>query len=78
MTATLEDRVSLVERTLSELQQLLAHPARPSGGIMSLAGTMADFPEFQELTAHGLYIRKTGQLPPPDWKPGDPIPEPVE
>jgi hypothetical protein len=22
------------------------------------------------------YIRQTGDAPPPDWKPGDPIPEP--
>jgi len=45
---------------------------------LSIAGTMADYPEFDELMAHGKYIRQTGHLPPPDWKPGDPIPEPDE
>ena len=77
--ATLEARVASVERTLAELQRQVSHAARtPSKGILSIAGTMTDYPEFDELTAHGKYIRKTGQLPPSEWKPGDPIPEPDE
>ena len=34
-------------------------------------------PVFEEMLAYGRYFRKTGQEPPPDWKPGDPIPEPA-
>ena len=36
-----------------------------------------DTPEEEALhEARGKYIRQTGDLPPIDWKPGDPIPEP--
>ncbi len=77
--STLEARVDAVERTLAELQlRLTPSPHEAPNGILSISGTMKDFPEFDELMAHGGYIRRTGQLPPPDWKPGDPIPEPVE
>ena len=37
---------------------------------------MKDVPESEEMKAYSQYIRKTGQLPPDDWKPGDPIPDP--
>ena len=36
----------------------------------------ADNPDFDEATAYGGYYRVTGRDAPPDWKPGDPIPEP--
>jgi len=74
--SSLEDRVARVEQSLADLQRQVS-AGRP-GGVLSLSGSMSDFPEFEELTAHGKYIRKTGQLPPPDWKAGDPIPEPEE
>lgn len=31
---------------------------------------------LKEAEAYGRYFRKTGREAPPDWKPGDPIPEP--
>ena len=77
--STLEARVAAVEKSLAQVQQQLRQPAAPAAkGILSIAGTMTDYPEFDELMAHGKYIRQTGRLPPPDWKPGDPIPEPEE
>ena len=75
--STLEERVARVEETLAEMQKQLS-ARQATLGILSIAGTMSDYPEFDELTAHGKYLRKTGQLPPRDWKPGDPIPEPDE
>ena len=47
-------------------------------GILSIVGAMADYPEFADVIAYGRYYRVTGQDPPDDWKPGDPIPEPSE
>jgi hypothetical protein len=35
-----------------------------------------DDPVFAAMVAYGRYWRITGQDPPPEWKPGDPIPEP--
>jgi hypothetical protein len=32
--------------------------------------------EWDEMQKYCLYVRQTGQDPPPDWRPGDPIPEP--
>ena len=78
--STLEARLTAVEKSLVEIQRQLVNPPAHSApkGILSIAGTMADYPEFDELMAHAKYIRQTGQLPPPDWKPGDPILEPDE
>lgn len=47
-------------------------------GILSIVGSMKDVPGFEEMVAYGRYYRLTGKDPPPDWKPGDPIPEPDE
>jgi hypothetical protein len=33
---------------------------------------------FEKIVAYGQYFRKTGKDAPPDWKPGDPIPESAE
>lgn len=76
---TLESRLEEVEKGLAELRHhLLQPPVETTKGILSIAGTMTNYPEFDELVEHGKYIRRTGQLPPPDWKPGDPIPGPDE
>ena len=74
---SLEARVERVEKTLMDLQHQIS--ARGSAqGVLALAGTMSDYPEFETVMEHAKYIRRTGELPPPDWKPGDPIPEPHE
>ena len=46
-------------------------------GILSIVGSMADRPEFDNAVEYGRYFRITGLEAPPDWKPGDPIPKPV-
>lgn len=38
--------------------------------------TPEELQTFDEAMAYGRYFRITGKDPPPDWKPGDPIPEP--
>lgn len=74
--SSLEERVARVEQSLADLQRQVS--SGRSASVLSLTGSMSDFPEFDDLTAHGRYVRKTGQLPPPGWKAGDPIPEPEE
>ena len=70
---TLEARVAAVEAAVANLQRQL--PPLAKKDILSIAGSMKDYPEFEDVLAYGRYIRRTGQLPPQDWKPGDPIPE---
>jgi len=68
-----------VKNDLRDLKRAVAalEPAKKPG-ILAIVGSMAEFPEFDDVIAYGRYFRKTGQEPPPDWKPGDPIPEPAE
>jgi hypothetical protein len=76
---TLEQRVESLERAVLELRaggttgpslvQRLA-TAPPLSGEEQLA--------LEEMAAYGRYYRQTGKEAPPDWKPGDPIPEPDE
>ncbi len=76
---TLEQRVAALERTVAELQ--LKHTTAPpaNGNWWEQIGpSFNNDPVFEEMLAYGRYFRKTGQEPPPDWKPGDPIPDPVE
>jgi hypothetical protein len=77
-TEQLEKRLAEVEQKLDAvIQRLDALPTKPAKkGILSIVGTMADDPDFDAAMAYGRYYRKTGKEPPPDWKPGDPIPEP--
>ena len=72
-TEQLEQRLAAVEKALAEVQQQVdtlrngvSKPWQPST------------PEEEEeyLRASALYYRKLGKEPPPDWKPGDPIPDP--
>lgn len=72
---TLEQRVAALEQAVAALKG--AQPAAAKGNwVDRLAGSFANDPVFVEMQAYGRYFRKTGQEPPPDWKPGDPIPEP--
>lgn len=78
-TDQLEQRLTAVEKAVeavnARIDQLSTSQAK---GILSVVGSMKDFPEFEDVVAYGRYFRKTGQLPPPGWRPGDPIPEPDE
>jgi hypothetical protein len=73
---TLEARVTAIEKALERIETRIAQESAPEPkGLLSVAGSMKGFPEFEEAMAYGKYVRRTGQLPPPDWNPGDPIPE---
>ena len=77
-----------LERDVTELRQVVAGlqsqltamlaDGTPRRGVLSIVGSMKDFPEFDDVIAYGRYYRMTGKDPPADWKPGDPIPEPDE
>ena len=76
-TEQLAQDLADVKRDLRDLKRVvsaLQPTAKP--GVLSVVGSMAEFPEFDDVIAYGRYFRKTGQEPPPDWKPGDPIPVP--
>ena len=76
-TEQLEQRVTVIEKSVADLRAQLNRVAPVKGGILSVAGSMKDFPEFGDVIAAGRYFRVTGQLPPDDWNPGDPIPVPI-
>jgi hypothetical protein len=72
---TLEQRVAALEQTVAELQKQRP-PTHTNGKWWEQVGPAFDSdPVFEEMLAYGRYFRKTGQEPPPEWKPGDPIPE---
>ena len=75
-TEQLEQRLTAVEKAVeavrARVDQMSALQAK---GVLSVVGSMKDFPEFEDVVAYGRYFRQTGQLPPPSWRPGDPIPE---
>ncbi len=69
---TLEERVATLEAAVAELQRrmpvpLWRQPPQPMTPELEQAA--------REAEAYGRYYRLTGKDPPPDWKPGDPIPE---
>lgn len=78
----LEVRLTAIETTLAQVlaqvNQLVAGPdpksrwwERPTSVAPEEVGRMLD-----EMAPYTQYIRQTGDVPPPNWKPGDPIPEP--
>lgn len=73
---TLEQRVAALEQQVAELK------GRSAGGKWweQIGRDMRPELEsaFDRMLAYGQYFRKTGREAPPDWKPGDPIPEPDE
>lgn len=74
----LEQRLAKIEQKLDTIMQRLDQRVLEPGkrGLLSAVGSMADDPGFEAAMAYGRYFRKTGKQAPPDWKPGDPIPEP--
>lgn len=72
-TRTREQRIVGLEEATTELKrkQLAKWWERPPLPPEMLQA-------HETMTAYGRYFRKTGQEPPPDWKPGDPIPDPPE
>jgi hypothetical protein len=75
-TEQLEQRVAALERTVADLQRKVDNP---SGNWWESVGPrLNNDPVFEEMLAYGRYFRKTGQTPPDDWNPGDPIPDPAD
>jgi hypothetical protein len=75
--STLERRVAILEGAVAVLEEQVKQVAVPAKkGILSIVGSMADMPGFDDVVAYGRYFRVTGKEAPPDWNPGDPIPEP--
>ncbi len=72
---SLEQRVAALEREVAALKgKGAAHSDEK--WWERLGGAFANDAVFAEMLEYGRYFRKTGQEPPPDWKPGDLIPEP--
>jgi hypothetical protein len=76
MSQTIEQRMAILEGEVASMREEIRklRPQPEKKGILSIAGSMADFPEFEDVIAYGRYFRVTGKEAPPDWNPGDPIP----
>ena len=68
MVGTMADR--------PEFSELEAKPDKKWWHREPIARTPEELEAFDEMTAYGKYYRLTGRDAPPDWKPGDPYPEP--
>jgi hypothetical protein len=73
---SLEQRVQALEKAVAELRN---SGGKPADKWWEKIGWDDLTPEqrqtAEDANAYGRYYRATGQMPPPDWKPGDPIPE---
>jgi hypothetical protein len=75
----LEQRLAAIEQTLTEIKQRLdtaIDPKKPWWERLGPPMTPDEIRAAEEAAAYGRYWRKTGREAPPDWNPGDPIPEP--
>ena len=54
----IERRLDALEREVSELKQRLNNGNAPSNWIERITGSMADFPEFEEVIRYGREIRE--------------------
>jgi hypothetical protein len=80
-TDQLEQRLAAVEQALADMRQqvdALTTDVQPKKWWERIGREMTPEQEeaFREMVEFGRYFRKTGKEPPPEWKPGDPIPEP--
>lgn len=76
---TLEERLAALEQKMTRVESALpvAPPARTKWWELPGPPPSPELLEaMTEAEAYGRYFRKTGREAPPDWKPGDPIPEP--
>ena len=72
---TLEQRVAALEQELAALKRGNTQQPANEKWWEQIAPQFNNDPVFEEMLAYGRYFRATGCEPPPDWKPGDPIPE---
>ncbi len=79
MSMELEQRLAAIERAVTDLHRRLDDvPGVPKRKWWEPVGppmTPDESKAFDEVTAYGRYFRKAGREAPPDWKPGDPIPD---
>lgn len=74
---TVEERLTALEEKMARVESALpAAPPAQDRWWERPEFAFGDDPVFAAMVAYGRYWRITGQDPPPDWKPGDPIPEP--
>jgi hypothetical protein len=74
---TLEERVAALEQKMERVESALpTAPPAQDRWWEKVGPSFGDDPVFAAMLAYGRYFRITGQDPPPNWKPGDPIPEP--
>lgn len=71
----LERDVAELKAQVAALQERASEPPA-NADMMAARGMLKGHAGFGDVIAFGRYFRITGQLPPDDWKPGDPIPEP--
>lgn len=67
-TDELARRVETLEATVMDLSHRIGShtPTQPKRGILSIVGTMADKPEFDDAVEYRRYFRVTGREAPPD------------
>lgn len=81
-TDQLENRLTAIEASLVEVRQQLSQLSagpNPSSKWWELRSSISEENinrMLDEMEPYSKYIRQTGESPPPNWKPGDPIPEP--
>ena len=71
----LERDVAVLKAQMAALQ-VKASDRPPNADMMAARGMLTGHSGFADVIAFGRYFRITGQMPPDDWNPGDPIPEP--
>jgi hypothetical protein len=75
---TLEQRVAALEQTVAELKARNSPMGTRWWEQIGRSMSPVEEDAFERMVAYGQYFRKTGKDAPPDWKPGDPIPESEE
>ena len=81
-TDQLEQRLKGIEAAVTDirdkLDQLISGPNPKSRWWEQLGPPLSDDAAglLDELAPRARYFRQTGEWPPPEWNPGDPIPEP--
>ncbi len=76
---SLEQRVAALEQEMAALKSKSAVPANGKWWEQVGRPMRPELEEaFDRMLAFGQYFRKTGREAPPDWQPGDQIPEPNE
>ena len=80
-TEQLERRVTALERVVAELQhKVTGDPSARQPWWEAIGRSMSPQQQeaFDRMVEFGRYFRKTGREAPPNWQPGDPIPDPDE